>query len=97
VLLDESGVSFTPPVRRTWAPRGRTPILRHHQRNWTRLSIAGRCGYRPDGSRARLAVHLQPGSYNDQVLIGVLGQLRRFLGGQKVPLLWDGLPHTAAA
>jgi len=92
VFLDESGVSFTPPVRRTWAPRGRTPILRHRQRHWSRLSIAGMCCYRPDGTRARLAVHLQPGSYNDQVLIGVLGQLRRFLGGQKVTLLWDGLP-----
>ena len=54
--------------------------------------MAAMCCYRPDGGRARLTFHLQPGSYNDQVLIGVLGQLRRFLGGQKVTLLWDGLP-----
>ena len=92
MFLDESGVGFTPPVRRTWAPRGHTPILRHRQRHWTRLSIAGMCCYRPDGTGARLAVHLQPGSYNDQGLIGVLGHLRRFLHGQKVTLLWDGLP-----
>jgi len=91
VFWDESGVSFTPPVRRTWAPRGRTPILRHRQRNWARLSMAAMCCYRPDGARARLAFHLQPGSYNDQLLIGVVGQLRRFLHGQKVTLLWDGL------
>jgi transposase len=25
-------------------------------------------------------------------LIGVLGELRRFLGGEKATLLWDGLP-----
>jgi hypothetical protein len=87
VFWDESGVSFTPPVRRTWAPRGRTPILRHRQRNWARLSMAAMCCYRPDGTRARLAFHLQPGSYNDQLLIGVLGQLRRFLHGQKATLL----------
>jgi transposase len=92
VFLDESGVGFTPPVRRTWAPRGHTPILRHRWRRWARISIAGMCCYQPSGSRARLAVHFQPGSYNDQVLIGVLGQLRRFLHGQKVTLLWDGLP-----
>ena len=54
--------------------------------------MAAMCCYRPDGARARLAFHLQPGSYNDQLLIGVLGQLHRFLGGQKVTLLWDGLP-----
>jgi hypothetical protein len=42
---------------------------------WTRISIAGMCCYRPDGRRARLAVHLQPRSYNDQILLGVLGQV----------------------
>jgi hypothetical protein len=35
VFLDESGVGFTPQVRRTWAPRGHTPVLRHRQRGWT--------------------------------------------------------------
>jgi hypothetical protein len=39
-----------------------------------------------------LAFHLQPGSYNHQLLIGVLGQRRRFLHGQKATLRWDGLP-----
>jgi transposase len=91
VFLDESGVNFTPPVRRTWAPRGRTQILRHRQRNWARLSMAAMCCYRPDGARARLGFHLQPGSYNDQLLIAVLGLLRRLLHGEKVTLLWDGL------
>ena len=92
VFWDESGVSFTPPARRTWAPRGRTPVLRHRQRNGARLSMAAMGCYRPDGTRARLAFHLQPGSYNDLLLIGVLGQLRRFLHGEKATLLWDGLP-----
>jgi hypothetical protein len=27
-FFDESGISLIPPVRRTWSPRGRTPILR---------------------------------------------------------------------
>src|SRR5215216_3336214 len=39
---------------------------------------------------ARLPV--QPGSDNTDSLIGVLGELRRFLGGQKATVLWDGLP-----
>jgi putative transposase len=60
--------------------------------------MAAMCCYRPDGRRVRLAFHLQPGSYNDQLLIGVLSQLRRFLGGQKATLLWDGLPaHRSLA
>ena len=90
-FLDESGVSLRPPTRRTWAPRGQTPILRHRG-HWKRASMAGICCYRPDGSRARLCFHTQPGSYNDHTLIGVLKQLRRFLRGAPATLIWDNLP-----
>jgi transposase len=39
-----------------------------------------------------------PTTCNDEVPIGVLGQLRRCLHGQKVTLLWDGLPsHRSRA
>ena len=54
--------------------------------------MAGICCYRPDGSRARLCFHTQPDSYNDHTLIGVLKQLRRFLRGAPVTLIWDNLP-----
>src|SRR5215203_3139418 len=80
-FLDESGVSLRPPVRRTWAPRGQTPIVRHHG-HWKRASMAGICCYAPDGSRARLCCHAQPDSYNDHTLIEVLKQPRRFLRGR---------------
>ena len=54
--------------------------------------MAAMCCYRPDGARARLAFHLQPGSYNDLTLIVVLKQLHRFLRGAPVTLIWDNLP-----
>ena len=47
---------------------------------------------------AQLAFHLQPGNYDTDSLIEVLGELRRFLGGEKATLLWDGLPaHRSRA
>jgi transposase len=39
-----------------------------------------------------LGFHVQAGSYDPDRLIEVLGELRRFLGGEKATLLWDGLP-----
>jgi len=39
VFEDESGISQVPVVRRTWAPRGETPVLTHPF-NWQRLSVA---------------------------------------------------------
>jgi DDE superfamily endonuclease len=90
VFFDESGISLIPPVRRTWSPRGTTPILRHRMA-WKRASMAAALGYRPDGSKARLCFHLQQDAYDTDTLIGVLEQLKGFYAGQQVVLLWDGL------
>jgi hypothetical protein len=95
VFWDESGASLLPVTRRTWAPRGRTPVIRHHFK-WKRISMAAGLCYGSRGGGASPAFHHQVGAYNTQTLIGALVQLRRFLGGQKATLLWDGLPPTAA-
>lgn len=78
-------------MRKTWAPRGRTPVLVHRQRHWQRISAAAVVCYRWDGKRARLYFHLRPGTYNDEGLIQFLGELRKHFRGQRALLLWDGL------
>ena len=58
---------------------------------------AGLC-YGVRGGGAQLCFHLQPGTYDTDRLIQVLAELRRFLGGEKATLLWDGLPaHRSRA
>jgi len=44
------------------------------------------------GGGTQLAFHVTAGNYDTDTLIKVLGELRRFLGGEKATLLWDGLP-----
>ena len=44
------------------------------------------------GGGAQLAFHITAGNYDTDTLIQVLGELRRFLGGERATLLWDGLP-----
>jgi hypothetical protein len=39
VFFDESALSLTPNVRRTWAPRGQPPVL-VHPFNWKKASMA---------------------------------------------------------
>ncbi|WP_232542990.1 transposase [Streptomyces sp. QHH-9511] len=92
MFLDESGVSLLPQVRRTYAPRGRTPLLRHRL-NWKRASMAAALGYHAtDPDRGpRLCFHLKPGSYDTTALIEVLEQLKAFHRGERVVLVWDGL------
>jgi hypothetical protein len=91
VFWDESGASLLPVTRRTWAPRGVTPVIRHRFA-WKRASMAAALCYGSRGGGASLAFYHQPGAYNTQTLIGALDQLRRALGGEKATLLWDGLP-----
>jgi putative transposase len=78
-----------------------------HPFNWKRASmaaalcygvrVAALC-YGVGGGGASLCFHVQAGNYDTDSLIGVLGELRRFLGGEKATLLWDGLPaHRSAA
>lgn len=92
VFFDESGVSLLPQVRRTYAPRGRTPLLRHRL-NWKRAGMAAALGYHAaDRDRGpRLCFHLKPGSYDTTSLIGVLEQIKTFYAGEPVVLVWDGL------
>ncbi len=88
---DESGVSQRPSVRRTWAPKGETPVL-IHAFNWSKVSICAAIGYRWDGRRSRLFFQTREGSYNSESLILFLQDLKRHLRGQKAILVWDGLP-----
>ena len=97
VFWDESGASLLPVTRRTWAPRGHTPVIRHHFK-WKRTSLAAALCYGSRGGGASVAFHRHPDAYDTDSLIQALGELRGFLGGQKATLLWDGLPaHRSKA
>jgi transposase len=91
VFEDEAGCSLLPSVTATWAPKGKTPVLRHRF-NWKRLSMAAALVYEPDASDADLVFGLHPGAYNDAALIQFLAELHHLLGDRKVTLIWDGLP-----
>ncbi|MFH1741892.1 MAG: transposase [bacterium] len=41
VFVDESGFLLIPTVRKTWAPRGQTPIHRHRYRHDKISAISG--------------------------------------------------------
>jgi hypothetical protein len=97
LVFDETALSLTPNVRRTWAPRGQPPTLTHPF-NWKKASMAAALCYGVRGGGAQLAFHVRAGNYDTDSLIEVLGELRRFLAGEKATLVWDGLPaHRSRA
>jgi transposase len=90
VFADESGICLTPPARRTWAPRGRTPVIRAPARR-TWISLLACVCYRPDRGRVRLAFYARRGTWDTTALIEALPRLRRFLHGEPAVLIWDNL------
>jgi len=66
-------------------------VLTHHF-NWKRLSMAAVLAHAPDGSEAKVMFSARLGTYNDTSLITFICQLRRQLNGDKIALIWDGLP-----
>lgn len=48
--------------------------------------------FRWDFARSGLLFQIRRGSYNDGSLMGFLTELKRHFRGQRVALVWDGLP-----
>lgn len=89
VFWDEAGFSQRPSVRRTWAPRGHTPVLKQPF-NWKRLSAIGMIAYRPISEKARVLFSLGPGNVDSNWVMRGVRSLRQHLRGPVI-LLWDGL------
>jgi len=54
--------------------------------------------FAPERSDAALIFGMRPGAYNDVALMEFLLELHGHLGGDKVTLIWDGLPsHRSRA
>ena len=95
IFQDETGISERPPVRRTWAPKGQTPVLTHPY-NWNKLSVGGALAYRWDGRRCRFFFRTIPDSFKAKDVIAFLRSLKRHFQGTRVILIWDRLPGHKA-
>jgi transposase len=88
-FLDESGFMLTPTVRRTWAPRGQTPILDAWDRR-DRISAISTITVSPRQRRLNLYFDLLPDNTNIHAedIVAYLRELRARLG--PLTLIWDG-------
>jgi transposase len=90
-FLDESGLLMAPWVRRTWAPRGVTPILRQPGRYREKVSAIAVVTLSPTRRGVGLYVAFYPReNVNDVLLVAFLGDLIRHLRYPLI-LVWDRL------
>lgn len=89
IFIDETGFSQRPNVRRTYAPRGQTPMFKEHF-NWKRSSAIGALAWRPGQASTRLLLSVRTGSISTPEVIEFLRNLHRHVQGPLV-VVWDGL------
>ena len=90
VFADESGLSQRPPVRRTWAPKGQTPVLTHSF-TWHKLSMNAGLAYEANGKPLAVIFEIIPGAYDTTRILTFLRRLSRTFDGRRVYLIWDRL------
>jgi DDE superfamily endonuclease len=100
---DEAGQNLRPPKARTWAPRGRTPVVSVSGKGSGRVSVAGLVCLRP-GARGHLfyRVRIHRGrkgerrSMSEQDYVGLITAAHQQLQAPVI-LIWDRLnTHISA-
>ncbi len=89
VFIDEAGFMLNPLVRRTWAPRGKTPVIKVFKPH-ERISVIGAMTLELKTKRFGFQFHLLPDNanfYGEDIAEFIKG-IRRNLRGP-ITLLWD--------
>src|SRR4051794_14452808 len=86
VFLDESGFDLTPTVRRTLAPRGKTPVLAAWDRR-DRLSAISAITVSPVAARPNLYFEVFDHTVHAEQVVAFLADLHRRLG--PLTVVWD--------
>ena len=93
VLIDETGLLLNPLVRRTWAPKGKTPVLESWGGHRKKVSVIGAVTLSPVTRRLGFYFATEPDGYcTTEKVVGFLRDLLRHLRG-KVVVIWDGGPN----
>jgi transposase len=92
LMADEVGFMMTPSVKKTWAPRARTPVVPYRNRRQRKVSVLGAVALEPASGRLELLCDFHPDSYvrGEQAAAFLHRVLAEYPGGP-VDVVWDNL------
>jgi hypothetical protein len=90
VLIDESGFFLNPLVQRTWARKGKTPVLRTFGRRRHKVSVVAALSVAP--GRRRIGLYFHADAQHPIGAPTIVAFVREVLGHLRGPVivLWDG-------
>ena len=90
MLIDESGFFLNPLVRRTWAAKGVTPVLRSFGRHRGKVSVIAALSISPRHRQPGLCFHTDSKHYiTAEAVVSFLRKVLRRLRGHVI-VVWDG-------
>jgi len=91
-MADEVGVLMSPGVKKTWSPRGDTPVVRYRTRRHKKVSVLGAVALRPAAGEVALLCDFHPDSYvrGEQAAAFLHRVLAEYPTGP-VDVVWDNL------
>jgi transposase len=93
VRIDETGLFLNPRVRRSWAPRGNTPVIGGDGGHRKKVSVIGARSVSPRVRRVGRYFATRPdGFFTAEAVVSFLRDLLGHLRG-KVVVVWDGGPN----
>lgn len=92
VFIDECGFMMAPLVRKTWAPRGCTPVIKIAEPH-ARISTIGAVTISPAQSRFRFYFHLLPdnANFHGTTIVAFIESVRRRIRKPFI-VIWDQIP-----
>ena len=92
-MADEVGFMMTPSVKKTWAPRARTPTVPYRNRRQKKVSVLGAVALRPATGEVALLCDFHPDSYvrGEQAAAFLHRVLAEYKDAPAVDVVWDNL------
>jgi transposase len=96
VFIDESGFMLSPNIRRTFAPRGRTPIIKSSNPHG-RISVIGALTVSPRQRRPNFYYNLLANNANfrSSSVVQFVDKIQRIISSP-ITILWDAIPIHCA-
>lgn len=92
VFVDESALQMSPVVKKTWSPKGETPVLKTKTRSHKKISAIGGLTTTAGGRKQGLVFRLHRGkNVGATECVAFLEQLQQNYRNRHVFVIWDGL------
>jgi transposase len=91
VFVDEAGFSMIPTLAKQWAVKGRTPVVKHRNRWFRKVSVIGALRISADREQVDLTVQFHPDAHIDQPRVAAFLELLVTQHEGALDVIWDNL------